>query len=207
MVDFRLYLITNRHVSKAWPIEDAVDEACRSGVRAVQIREKDLDARSLHDLAVRLRRITASRGASLLVNDRVDIAMAVGADGIHSPENGFPPRAARRLAGGSILVGASAHSLERARGAEQEGADFVTFGPVFDTPSKREHGPPQGLEQLRRVADGVEIPVFAIGGVTPERALQCIQCGARGVAVISSVLASNDIDRTVRQFESALGTL
>ncbi len=207
MVDFRLYLITDRRVSGTQPLEDAVDHACRGGVRAVQLREKDLDAKSLHDLAVRLRKITASHGAALFVNDRLDIAMAVGADGIHSPENGFPPAAVRRIAGERILAGVSTHSLESARGAEEEGADFITFGPVFETPSKLAYGPPHGLEMLRRVAGGVKIPVFALGGITPERARPCIESGASGVAVISAVLASIDIDRTLREFENELGTL
>ena len=207
MVDFRLYLVTDRRSSKVRPLEDAVDEACRGGVRAVQLREKDLDAKSLYDLAVRLRRTTASRGAALLVNDRMDIAMAVGADGIHSPENGFPPPVVRRLAGRHALIGVSAHSLERAREVEKEGADFITFGPVFETPSKMKYGPPQGLEMLRKVTGEVRIPVFAIGRITPERAGQCIGCGARGVAVVSAILASIDIARTLREFETALGTL
>jgi thiamine-phosphate pyrophosphorylase len=207
MLDFRLYLVTDRHSSKTRPLEDAIDEACSAGVRAVQLREKDLDARSLYDLAARLRRITASHGAALFINDRVDIAMAVGADGVHSPENGFPPAAARRIAGRQILAGASTHSLERAREAEEDGADFITFGPVFDTPSKLKYGPSQGLEMLRTVARGVGIPVFAIGGITPERARQCIDCGARGVAVVSAILASSDTERALREFERALGTL
>jgi len=141
------------------------------------------------------------------VNDRVDIAMAVGADGVQLPENGFPPRAARRAAAGKILVGVSAHSLERARSAEHEGADFITFGPVFDTASKLRYGPPQGLDALRRVAGGVNVPVFAVGGITPERALRCTACGASGVAVISAVLGSTDVGRTLREFEDAMGKL
>ena len=207
MVDFRLYLVTDRRILGTRPLEDAVDEACRGGVRAVQLREKDLDAKSLYDLAVRLRRTTASRGAALLVNDRLDVAMAVGADGVHSPENGFPPPVARRVAGRHALIGVSAHSLERAREVEKEGADFITFGPVFETPSKMKYGPPQGLEMLRKVTGEVRIPVFAIGGITPERAGQCIGRGARGIAVVSAILASNDIARTLRDFEKVLGTL
>ena len=225
MIDFRLYLVTDRRVLQSGSLESAVDEACKAGVGAVQLREKDLDARSLHQLAVRLRRITASRRATLFVNDRVDIAMAVDADGVHCPESGFPAAAARRLigmrrlkdefatphvrrtGGENTLVGVSTHSVVRAIRAETEGADFITFGPVFETASKLHYGEPQGLEKLNEVSSSVNIPVFAIGGVTPERAKACMAQGAWGVAVVSSILASTDIGRTVSEFERALGSL
>jgi thiamine-phosphate pyrophosphorylase len=207
MIDFRLYLVTDRHVSSTRSLGDAVSEACRAGVRAVQLREKDLDAKSLYELGLELRRTAASHDARLLINDRVDIAMAVDADGIHCPEDGFPPVYARRVAGKPVVIGASTHSLERALEAEKAEADFITFGPVFETPSKTKYGPPQGLETLRQVASAVHIPVFAIGGITPERAKACIEHGARGIAVVSAVLASTDIARTVGEFAKILGAL
>jgi thiamine-phosphate pyrophosphorylase len=207
MIDFRLYLVTDRRLPKTRSLEDAVDDACRAGVRAVQVREKDLDARSLYDLAARLRRVTTSREAVLLVNDRADIAVAVGADGVHCPEDGFPPPLARRLAGDRAFVGVSTHSLERALEAERGGADFVTFGPVFETPTKMKYGAPQGLGMLKNVTARVGIPVFAIGGISPERARTCVQHGAWGVAVVSAILASTDIAQTVREFGKTLGAL
>ncbi len=225
MIDFRLYLVTDRRVLKAGSLESAVHEACKAGARAVQLREKDLDAKSLHHLAAGLRRITASYKTALFVNDRVDIAIAVGSDGVHCPNDGFPPSVVRRIAreyrpkddfppavegrtaGEEILVGVSTHSVERAIEAEGAGADFVAFGPVFKTASKSKYGAPQGLEMLREVSSAVRIPVFAIGGVTAERAKSCLTHGAWGVAVISSVFASADIARAVREFERVLGSL
>lgn len=224
MIDFRLYLVTDRGVLKAGSLETAVYEACTAGVRAVQLREKDLDTRSLYHLAEGLRRITASCKTAFFVNDRVDVAEVVAADGVHCPEDGFPPSVVRRIggarrpqigfarldvrrAGDHTLVGVSTHSIERAVEAEREGADFVAFGPVFETPSKSKYGPPQGLEKLSEVSGAVRIPVFAIGGVTPERVASCLENGAWGVAVVSAVLASADIGGAVREFERALGNL
>jgi len=113
----------------------------------------------------------------------------------------------RRTGGENTLVGVSTHSVVRAVHAETEGADFITFGPVFETASKLHYGEPQGLEKLNEVSSSVNIPVFAIGGVTPERAKACMAQGAWGVAVVSSILASTDIGRTVSEFERALGSL
>ena len=207
MIEFRLYLVTDRRLVTARPLEDAVADACRAGVRAVQLREKDLDAKSLFELALRLRRIASSSRAALLVNDRADIARAACADGVHCPEGGFPPAVARRILGERAIIGVSTHSLEAALEAEKHGADFITFGPVFETPSKFKYGAPQGLERLGDVATAVRIPVFAIGGITPERVRMCLDCGARGVAVVSAILGSADIERAVRDFEQALGGL
>jgi thiamine-phosphate pyrophosphorylase len=225
MIDFRLYLVTDRRVLKAGSLESAVHDACKAGVGAIQLREKDLDAKSLHHLAVGLRRITAESHTALFVNDRVDVAMAVDADGVHCPESGFTPAAARRVIGmrrpkdesfpprvrptdgEHALIGASTHSVEAAIHAEKDGADFITFGPVFETASKLHYGEPQGLEKLREVSSSVRIPVFAIGGVTSERAKVCVAEGAWGVAVVSSIFASTDIGRAVREFDRALGGL
>jgi len=207
MIDFRLYLVTDRRLVVGRSLEDAVGEAFRAGVRAVQLREKDLDARSLLDLAVRVRAIASAADMALLVNDRADIALACGANGVQLPEAGFPAVAARRVLAEKALVGVSAHSLGAALAAEDNAADFITFGPVFETPSKRQYGEPLGLAALRQAASTVRIPVFAIGGITPERTRACLDQGARGVAVISAILGAPDIARAVGEFEKALGGL
>ncbi|MFQ5512610.1 MAG: thiamine phosphate synthase, partial [Candidatus Krumholzibacteriia bacterium] len=158
-------------------------------------------------LAAGLREVTAERRAALYINDRIDVALAVGADGAHCPEAGFPPRDARRLLGPDRAVGASTHSVEGARQAFEGDSDFVTFGPVFTTPSKSAWGAPQGLDALGRVCEAVGRPVYAVGGVTPDRAAACLQRGAAGVAVVSAIMAARDIERVVNAFESALGRL
>jgi len=206
MIDFRLYLVTNRALCAAGPLEAVVDQACGAGVRAVQLREKDLSGGDLHGLAAKMREVTRRREARLFVNDRADIALGVGADGVHCTESGIPVALVRRLCP-DALVGASSHSLERAVEAGEAGADFVLFGPVFPTPSKAKYGAPQGLDALSSVAKGVGVPVFAIGGITPENAHLCLEKGAAGVGVISAILSAQDVPAAVEAFHRSLGSL
>lgn len=204
MIDFRLYVITNRNLCAASSLTGVVEAACRAGVRTVQLREKDLAAGAVFNLAADLVKITRRTGARLLVNDRVDIALGLKADGVHCPEHGFPPSQARRLMGEETLIGASTHSLQSAQRARDEGADFVLFGPVFATPSKADHGDPQGLSALEDVSAAVDIPVFAVGGITPQRATLCLDHGAFGVAVVSAIMSAEDIGHVVEEFEVSL---
>jgi thiamine-phosphate pyrophosphorylase len=206
MIDFRLYLVTDRAVCASGTLETVVDRACAAGVRAVQLREKDLSAKALHELAVKMRDVTRRRRSRLFINDRADIALGVGADGVHCPEGGLPVRVTRRIFP-EALVGASAHSLERAKEAAAAGADFVLFGPVFATPSKARFGKPQGLDALAIVARDAGVPVFAIGGITPENAHLCLEMGASGVGVISAILAAEDVPSAVEAFRRCLGGL
>jgi thiamine-phosphate pyrophosphorylase len=207
MIDFRLYLITDRRLCTRSPLTDVVDAACRAGVRAVQLRERDLSTNALYELACDLLEITRAAGAGLFVNDRVDVALALKTEGVHCPEHGFPPARARKLLGERAAIGASAHSLEGAARARDEGADFVLFGPVFDTPAKTGFGSPQGLEALSAVASKIDVPVFAVGGITPDRAARCREHGASGVALVSALMAAEDIARTVEEFGLSLGAL
>jgi thiamine-phosphate pyrophosphorylase len=211
---FRLVLVSDR---SRCPMADdgddrrrlvvAIESACRAGVRAVQLREKDLDARDLLDLATELRRVTEEQEVRLLINDRVDIAIAAHADGAHCPEQGFSPGAARAILGDHALVGSSCHSLQAVQRAADAGADFVFLGPVFATPSKKRYGAPIGLEALRAACRVTRVPVFAIGGIDPDRAVECVDAGARGVAVTSAILASEDVAAAVTGFKNALGEL
>lgn len=186
---------------------EALRAACEAGVRAVQLREKDLSPREVFELAEKVQAVLRPGGARLFINDRADVARAAGAAGVHLPENGLPVGAARRALGPEGLVGVSTHDSDGARRAEDAGADFVAFGPVFFTPSKAVYGPPVGLGGLEAVARRVAIPVFAIGGVRPGRARPCIDAGARGVAVISAVLSAPEPGATVREFAKELGGL
>jgi len=187
-----LYLITDRQRTKGRPLLDVVDAALQGGVDAVQLREKDLPGGALFALASRLRELTHRHGARLLINDRVDIALAVGADGVHLPVDSFRPKDARRLLGADALIGASTHSVEQARAAATDGADFVVFGPVFETPSKRAFGTPLGLASLAQVTQAVAVPTLAIGGLTAGRVPSVRDRGAFGVAVIAAIMAADD---------------
>jgi thiamine-phosphate pyrophosphorylase len=201
----RVYLVTDRRQTNGRPLIDVVEQALQGGVRAVQLRERDLDTRSLLHLAHGLRVLTHRYGALLLVNDRIDIALASGADGIHLPAESFGVKDARTL-GPDLLIGVSTHRPDEVAAAEAAGADFVVFGPVFDTPSKRPFGPPAGLEALAEAALGARLPVLAIGGITGERVRDVRESGAAGVAVIRAVLAADDPTAASRALTDAIGS-
>jgi thiamine-phosphate pyrophosphorylase len=156
-------------------------------------------------LALKVRESTGRHGARLVVNDRADVALAVGADGVHRTGTSLPISSLRAISPPGFLIGASVHSVADARAAEPEGADFLFFGPIYDTPSKRRYGPPQGLALLERVASAVRLPVFAIGGVTPARVAELQRAGASGVAAIGAVLGSERPGDVVKAFLDALG--
>ena len=201
MIDFTLYLITDR---KFFVSRDSffagVEEALRAGVRAIQLREKDLETRDLLEMAGRMRELTNRHHARLFINDRADIALAVDADGVHLGDKGIPPRAARKVAGRSMLIGVSAHTVGQAERAEQEGADFITAGPVYQTPSKLQYGQPLGMDIFGRIHDAVSIPVFAIGGIKKEKLSEVRRGGAFGIALISGILGARDIYNETKEF-------
>ena len=202
-VDFSLYLITARHKVTTPTLQDAVEAALQGGVRAVQLREKDLSSVELYDLAVSLRRLTSRYQAKLLINDRVDIALAVDADGVHLTEHSLPVNIARQLIGPDRLLAVSTHHLDKALSCAQQGADFITFSPIYDTPSKLHYGPPQGLERLREVCRRSTIPVFALGGITAKRWHEVQSAGAQGCAVISAIIGQQDPKTAAETFLSA----
>ncbi|MGH7164505.1 MAG: thiamine phosphate synthase [Nitrospiraceae bacterium] len=203
-IDFPLYLITDRHQTLGRPLLTPLRQALGAGVRAVQLREKDLGTRALVDVASELLSLTRERGAVMLVNDRVDLVLALGADGVHLRSDSMPVSAARRLLGPERLVGASAHSAEAVVRAELEGADFAVLGPVYQTASKRSYGAPIGLRPIEEASRRCRIPVFAIGGITPARVGEVRQAGAFGVAVISAILSSADVESATRQLLAAI---
>ncbi len=206
-VNFRLYVITNRLLCRERTLVETVEEACQAGVRAIQLREKDLPAKSVHNLAQEIQQICKKTGTKLLINERFDIAKAVRADGIHLTSKSIPVDIVRKNLKSNKLIGVSTHSLAEAKQAEDSGADFILFGPVYHTPSKTAYGDPQGLTRLREVTSFVSIPVFAIGGITPEKARACVDNGVFGVAVISSVMSARDIPSTLKNYARYLQQL
>ena len=201
---FSLYLITDRAAASR-PPADVVEECLAAGLRAVQLREKDLEARDLLTLADTLREATQRHGARLIVNDRADVALAASADGVQRTHSSLPVSALRGFTPPGFLVGASVHSEAEARDAAAQGADFIVFGPVYDTASKRRYGPPQGLAALEAVTHAVNRPVLAVGGLTPERVPEVLAAGAAGVAVIGAIYAAARPADATKAFLDALG--
>jgi len=176
-----------------------VRAAVDAEVPLFQIREKLLSARVLFEFVARAAEITHGSKTRLLVNDRSDIARAAGADGVHLTAQSLPVAVVRKTCGAEFLIGVSTHSLAEAQAARDAGADFVVFGPVFETESKRAYGAPQGLEKLREVTRALgEFPVVAIGGITLENFSECFEAGARGAAAIRMLNTAENMDRIYR---------
>ena len=204
-VDFSFYLVTDRHQTRGRPLLEICRAALRAGVRAIQLREKDLPTRPLLALARDLAALADAQSARLLINDRVDLALAIGNRHVQLPAAGLPASVARRLLGEEGLIGLSTHSADEAARAEAAGADFVVLGPLFDTPLKQAFGAAIGLAELERARTRCRIPIFGIGGIiTTQRVRDARQAGAHGVAVVSAVMVANDVEGICRQFLGAL---
>jgi thiamine-phosphate pyrophosphorylase len=174
-----------------------------AGVPAIQLRERDLPTGELLPLAQEIHSLTVPRAVPLILNDRVDLVLALNLDGVHLRANSLPVSVVRRLIGPHRLIGISTHSIEDVRRASHDGADYIIFGPIFDTPSKRSFGAPLGLNALTDVCRESMVPIFAIGGITSERVRDVRRAGAHGVAVMSALLTCADIDAAVREFDEA----
>lgn len=199
----RLLVITDRRTTHGRALRDVVRGALAGGARFVQLREKDLDGGDLLALAAPLVADCHDAGARILVNDRIDVALAAGADGVVLPSDSFPTEAARRLLGPGALIGRSTHAPAEVEQAEREGCDFVLFGPVHATPAKAAFGPPQGTGRLREAARA--LATFAVGGLTAANAAEAIAAGAYGVAVIREVMSAANPREAVQALLTALG--
>lgn len=216
-VGFKLYLITDRRVVKSGDLvaacEDALGaarEAAPPGSVALQLREKDLPARELYELAIKLKKICIRNGALLLINDRVDVAIGADADGVHLPFDSIGVSMARRLLGPNRLIGVSSHSPPDVAGAARESADFAVLGPIYDPISKPATRPAWGKSVLIAGCAAGAIPVYALGGITPERARELMadnEPGAQpaGVAVIGSVFGADSPAKATRAMLAAIG--
>jgi thiamine-phosphate pyrophosphorylase len=192
LIDYSLYLVTDRHLALGRDTVSIVRAAVRGGVTCVQLREKHGSTRLFIEQARAVRELLNSLEATipLIVNDRIDVALAVGADGVHLGQSDMDIRDARRLAGPSMIIGISAESVADAVRAESEGADYLGISPVFATPTKTDTAPPLGLEGVAAIRAAVALPLVAIGGINADNAAAIIRAGADGVAVVSAIVSA-----------------
>jgi thiamine-phosphate pyrophosphorylase len=208
-MDLRLYLVTDDAFFGSRPMETVIRQAVAGGVTMVQLRRKHATARALVQEAKDWRTILKPLGIPLLLNDRLDVALAAETDGVHLGQSDLPWAAARRLAPPPFMIGASVRTPDEARQAEAEGVDYVAVSPVFDTPTKPDAEPGVGLEGIRQVRQVVRLPLVAIGGIQVGCVRDVIQAGANGVAVVSAILEAADPEaaacRLRREVDDALG--
>ena len=202
--EWGLYLVTDRHQTGSRDILEVLGQAAAAGAPAIQLREKGLDTVEMYRLAETLLAMTRRTGAALLINDRADVAMALGADGVHLTRKSLPPREVRSLVGLRMLIGISCHGLEDVREAVDGGVDFVVLGPIYATRSKAPYGPPLAPGILREARRICPLPILAIGGIKTARVSEVVSAGADGVAAISAVLAAPDPGAATRELLDAV---
>ncbi|MFH1969777.1 MAG: thiamine phosphate synthase [Verrucomicrobiota bacterium] len=200
-----LYLVTSQALSRGRSTLEIVDAALTGGVCLIQLREKEMPVPDFFRLAELLRAQTAQAGALLIINDRIDVALAVGADGVHLGQADFPIAPARRLAP-DLIIGASTHSPAEAQAAEHAGASYINIGPLFPTQTKQKSGEFLGLEGLRKIARLVTIPWTVMGGIKPENVPALIQAGARTIAVVTAITSADDPAQAARDLLALLRT-
>lgn len=201
---YDLYVITDEEIGRGRSHAELARRAVAGGADVIQLRDKRLSSRELFLTAVVVRRITRDAGALFIMNDRLDVALAAGADGVHLGENDLPIEEARRLAPPGFIIGASVGSVAAAVSARAEGADYVALSPTFATGSKGDAGPGHGLATLSAVRAAVPLPLVAIGGITTGNVGEVIAAGADGVAVISAVVGKDDVTAAARDLRSLI---
>ncbi len=200
-MNFKLYLISDRKLfNTEEDFLEALQDSLSSGIKAFQLREKDLTAKEFYYLAKKVRDITRIYNALLFINDRIDIALAVEADGVHLPQQGIPCQTVRKIWGNRFIIGVSTHSIEEAKEAS-EWADFITFSPIFYTPSK---GKPQGIDKLKEIKNIVKCKVFGLGGINLTNIKEIIPY-CDGVAMIRGVLGQGNLKSVIAKYKEILG--
>jgi len=205
--DYGVYLVTDRALCRGRALPDVVMVAVAGGVTMVQLREKHVDTREFVELARALKALLAPRGVPLLINDRVDVALAARADGVHVGQGDMHPADVRALLGSDALVGLSVETMEQAREAEALDVDYLGVSPVFATPTKTDTAPPWGLDGLARLRAATGRTLVAIGGIGPANAEDVLRAGADGLAVVSALCAADDPQRAAEELRGAVRTV
>ena len=200
-MDYSLYVCTDRDIMTTDTLEEAVELAIKGGATIIQLREKDCTSREFYELALSIKDITDAYEVPLIINDRLDIALAVHADGVHLGQSDIPVQVARNVMGPNCIVGATANTLEKAKEAWQSGADYLGVGDVFGSATKNDTKPVE-LKELKKICDTVKIPVVAIGGISKKNIHLLKDTGVAGVAGISAVLGQTDITAAAEELIS-----
>lgn len=200
-MDYSLYVCTDRDIMTTDTLEEAVELAIKGGATIIQLREKGCTSREFYELALSIKDITDAYEVPLIINDRLDIALAVHADGVHLGQSDIPVQVARNVMGPNCIVGATANTLEKAKEAWQSGADYLGVGDVFGSATKNDTKPVE-LKELKKICDTVKIPVVAIGGISKKNIHLLKDTGVAGVAVISAVLGQTDITAAAEELIS-----
>ena len=203
MIDYSLYVITDQHLQGNRTTDQVVEEAIRGGATVIQLREKAASSRHFLEQALLLKTFTQKAGIPLIINDRIDIALASGADGVHLGDEDLPIEYSRKIAQ-QLIIGYSADSVETARWAESQGVDYLGVGSVYVTSTKSDAGFPIGLQRLKEIKQAVSIPVVAIGGITLDRLDEVLATGVDGVAVVSAIVAAPSVYTATRQFRDII---
>jgi thiamine-phosphate pyrophosphorylase len=203
--DWSVYVITDRHVAGDRSILEVVRATIQGGVTVVQFREKTATTREMVELGRALHAITQPADVPLIVNDRLDVALAIDAEGVHVGQDDMPAALARQLIGPNRILGVSAGIVEEARQAERDGADYLGVGDVYGTPTKPDAGTPIGIAGLAKITQAVSVPVVAIGGITLNNVAAVIEAGAVGVAVISTIVGAANPEAAARRLREIVG--
>lgn len=198
-----LYVVITEKMCKGRPSEFVLEECLKAGVRLVQFREKDGDDRMKYNKAVLFRKITRDYGALLIIDDRIDLAFIVDADGVHLGQNDLPIYEARKIAP-NLIIGASTHNLEQALKAQEEGASYVNIGPIFPTQTKTTSVSPLGVDALGKISPYLNIPFTCMGGIKLENIDEVLKCGARHIAVVTAVTEADNIQQSVIQLREKI---
>ncbi len=198
------YFITDRNLSKKG-INNDVKAAVSAGVKCVQYRDENADLERVFKEALKLRKIC--KNVTFLVNDHVDIALRVNADGVHLGQDDLPVVMARRILGDNKIIGLTVHSLKEAREAKKSGADYIAISPIFITNTKRDAGKPKGLRLIKKIKKTVNLPIIAIGGINLFNAKEVIRAGANGLCAISSVVTKPDVKKEIEKFQQIFRSL
>lgn len=203
IINWELYLVTDRGLSRL-PFLEMIVKAIEGGVTVIQLREKNLSTREFIEKAIEVKKIIEGRKIPLIINDRVDVALAVQADGVHLGNDDMPVDMARKILGKDFIIGASARSVDEAIEKEKMGADYIAVSPVFPTPTKSDAGPPLGLEGVREMRKALKVPLIGIGGINRENVVDVIKSGADGVAVVSAIVSSENPELSARELRELI---